>query len=289
MKRFSAACLKGGIPATKVGSCQPFEGTPSKILIFTQDWVDSIPFDGVNIETIQDGIDEGLIIPITEGIVNYEPTGGDSRALQEGFGETMYDGWNAKTGVYTIVKGGMCLLSQLMILDGQLGYIAVVDEKGFMVATIDNKNALAEGVTNSNTLLKSIRGFKCNIGVAKRDNTGAQVGAILLSIALSNEYFNEMQNVISVDVTDETLEPLASVVVDVRGGNIFTVDECSGEVVTGVAFVPADFQTSDGSAVTYSALTGAVTVAAGVRVSMKVGILSATGWVGTETWRIKQL
>lgn len=224
MSRFIAGICKGSQKVhTRVGECSMFEGTPHGFII--HDKSESFPLDEALFnEAIKKGITAAgikRITPLLGGITDYQPTGGDVRTSQEGFGPETPIGINAKRVDYIINKGGLCLFMQFIKLNGRQVRIFPVDNNNVpygTVATVDGKEVF--------------RGFLATIWAAKRDNTGSQTGAIIFSVFYDANYENEENNMAAIALT-ETVEGLTGVTLRrVDAGKAKFVIACSGDDLT---------------------------------------------------------
>lgn len=200
-----------------------FEGTPLGFLIHSMS--ESFSLDDVAFNAaIKAGIiAPGLkrITPLLKGITDYKPTGGDVKTSQEGFGPEVPIGINAKRVDYIIDKGGLCLLGELKKLNGKQIRIFPVDKNKVVygtVAEIDEEN--------------KFRGFLAVLWAAKRDNTGSQTGAIILSVFYDADYDTEENNLAAIALKGE-IEGLTGVTLQKTGaGKAKFVIACSGEDLT---------------------------------------------------------
>ena len=198
--------IKGACPAkarvhTKVDSCSMFEGKPHG-LIFHDARVSYTPDEDIFNDEIQAAITvEGAerITPIMQGITDYQPTGGDVQTSQEGFGPDVPIGLNAKSVIFVINKGGLCLYKQLAKLNGQT----------LRVLEVDNTRR-AYGTAFDQKGEERFRGFLCTVYVSRRNNTGSQEGAILLNVYYSVDYEKEDNNVAAIPLAED-IEGLSGV------------------------------------------------------------------------------
>ena len=238
---------------TRVGECSMFEDTPLGFIIHNRNTSFSPEENPFNTEMKAGLIAAGInrVTPLMSGITDYQPTGGDVRTSQEGFGPELPIGINAKRVDYIINKGGLCLLKQLKKLNGRQIRIFPVDTNNVAYGTI----ATIGGADK-------FRGFLATVWAAKRDNTGSQGGAIIFSIFYDAAYVNEESNMAAVALT-ETLEGLTGVVLKkVASGKAKFVIACSGDDLTSTygatLAVPALYVNDLGANptnVTYSAAT----------------------------------
>lgn len=226
-------CGVEGQAFTRIGNCSAFEGTP-KALIFHP--VDS-SYDATDKSLFTTDIDAdlatGKAFAIVDGIVNVEPTGGESRVQQEGFGPSKANGWEAYSEVYTITAGGFCLLKQLLKVDGQ-------DYRMFLV---DDKDAIYGEAVKSGT---EIRGFKVSLGVSRRANTGTEGAAIRVAAHYSLDYFKQMTRVTAVEYDgDDIITVTAIRLMNGEATKQFhLVDACSGEKLDGATIATLNPATS---------------------------------------------
>ena len=242
---------------TKVGECSMFEGTPLGQIIHDKNTSFSLDDTAFNTEIKKGVIAAGnkRITPLLGGVVDYQPTGGDVKTAQEGFGPEEPIGINAKSVVYIINKGGLCLLNQLKKLNGRQVRIFPVDKNNVVygtVATIDGEN--------------KFRGFLATVYATKRDNTGSQTGAILFNVYYDANYENEENAMAAIALTD-VIEGLTGVVLQRTGpGKAKFVIACSGDDLTdtygadiAVATLYKDAAGTNPTSVTYSAATADLT------------------------------
>ncbi len=187
---------------TKVGDCTMFEGTPYGFLVHEKG--NSFSMDETTFNTeLQAALTAEVssrITPLLGGITDYQVTGGDVNTSQEGFGPEVPIGINAKRVDYIINKGGLSLLRQLKKLNGREIRIFPVDVNKVAYGT----TALAEGK-------EVFRGFLATLYATKRDNTGTQTGAIILSVFYSADYETE-ENQLAANPIHNELEGLTGVV-----------------------------------------------------------------------------
>lgn len=224
MTGFIASLCKGNKKAhTKVGECSMFEGTPHGFIIHDKGKFYSLDETAFNI-AIQAGIiavGSDRIIPLLGGITDYQPTGGDVRTSQEGFGPETPIGINAKRVDYIINEGGLCLFKELGKLNGKQIRLFPVDKSKIAYGTI----ATIEGENH-------FRGFLAKLWRTKRDNTGSQTGAIILSVFYDADYENEENAMAAIALTGD-VEGLTGVVLKRTGaGKAKFVVACSGEDLT---------------------------------------------------------
>jgi hypothetical protein len=197
-----------------------FEGTPLGLVFHDKNKVFSLEETAFNRE-LQDGIiAAGInrVTPLLGGLTDYQVTGADVKTSQEGFGPEVPIGINAKRVDYIINEGGLCLLMQLKRLNGRSVRVFAVDA-----------NKIAYGTV---TASDGFRGFLATVWVTKRDNTGSQSGAIILSLFYSAEYESEENNIAAIALT-ETLEGLTGVELKkTASGKAKFVIACSGDDLT---------------------------------------------------------
>lgn len=224
MSGFIAGICKGSQKVhTKVGECSMFEGTPLGFILHDKN--ESFPLDEAAFNTaIQAGITAAgikRVTPLLGSITDYQPTGGDVKTSQEGFGPEEPIGINAKRVDYIINKGGLCLLMQLKKLNGRQVRIFPVDKNKVVYGTVANV-----GGTDK------FRGFLATIWATKRDNTGSQTGAIIFSVFYDADYENEENNMAAIALS-ETVEGLTGVVLKkTASGKAKFVIACSGDDLT---------------------------------------------------------
>ncbi|MDR0575642.1 MAG: hypothetical protein LBG96_16745 [Tannerella sp.] len=208
---------------TKMGACSMFEGTPLGFIFHDKNEAFSLNGDTFNSE-IKSGIialNTKRVTPLFGAITDYQVTGGDVRTSQEGFGPEVPTGLNAKRVDYIIDKGGLCLLMQLKKLNGREVRIFQVDMSNRAFGTV----ATLDGVDK-------FRGFLATVWVTKRDNTGSQNGAIILSVFFSAKYESEENNLASL-VLSEEYEGLTGVVLQKTAtGKAKFVIACSKDDLT---------------------------------------------------------
>ncbi len=214
-------CGTGNKAFTRLGKCAAFEGTP-KALIFTEETSKYIGTSASGFTTDLDlDLATGKAFAITEGIVNLEPTGGETRVAQEGFGAAKANGWEPYSEIYTINKGGFCLLKQLLKVDGQDFRMFLVDDRGVIYGEATDSGA-------------SMRGFKVNFGVSRRGNTGTETAAIRVALQYSLDYLHEMTRIASIEyIGDDILTVIPVVIVNGDTTKQYKLaDACSGEELT---------------------------------------------------------
>lgn len=211
-------CGVTGQAFTRVGNCSAFEGTPKALIFHPMDE----SYDATDSKLFTTALDadlaNGSAFAITAGIVNVEPSGGESRVQQEGFGPSKANGWDAYSEVYTINAGGFCLLKQLLKVDGR-------DYRMFIV---DDKDAVyGEAVASGN----EIRGFSVSLGVSRRANNGSEGGAIRLSAHYSLDYFKQMTRIAAVNYEGDDIVTVTAIRLLSTGTTqqYHLVDACSGE------------------------------------------------------------
>jgi hypothetical protein len=191
-------------PALGIDVCSTFEKQP-KGLIFTEaDF--SVPAGTADIGAYireralpyflegggTSGITYGVVdvpvtvFPLLEGLTNLEPTGGDVRISQEGFGSGVVNGHENYQEVYTFIKGGICLFKQISKMEGRDMRVFFVDE-----------GDKAYGVRNDDG---TTQGFLANIGASYRKNVGTTPAALRVSLVYSNNYADEFKNITAFDV-----------------------------------------------------------------------------------------
>ncbi len=251
------ACKEYQPVHTKVGQCSLFEGKPSGFIFHDANTSFSLDDTEFNNE-IKEGIiavGQNRITPLIGVVVDYNVSGGDVQTSQEGFGPEVPIGLNSKRGDYTIDSGGLCLLKQLKKTNG----------KQIRVFLVDNNN-VSYGTTAVLNGVEKIRGFLCKVWSTKRDNTGSQNGAIILSIFFDANYENEENNLAAISLA-ETYEGLTGVILKkTTTGKAKLVIACSGDDITktyGDSLAsPELFVNSAGgnpTGVSYSSATGELT------------------------------
>ena len=175
------------IAFTGLGACAMFEQQPKGLILTTTDF--KVPKAYVaNIGTYvqqQAKLPAGAkVFPLLDGLVNVEPSGGDVRISQEGFGESKVNGHNPYQEIFTFTKGGLCMLKQLLKLHGSDMRVFFVDD-----------NYVTYGVETEDG---DVQGFNVNVGVSYRKNVGTAVSAIILTLLYSNHYYNEFSTRLNV-------------------------------------------------------------------------------------------
>lgn len=211
-------CGVTGQAFTRVGNCSAFEGTPKALIFHPMDE----SYDATDSKLFTTALDadlaNGSAFAITAGIVNVEPSGGESRVQQEGFGPSKANGWDAYSEVYTINAGGFCLLKQLLKVDGRDYRMFIVDDKDAVYG-----EAVASG--------SEIRGFSVSLGVSRRANNGSEGGAIRLSAHYSLDYFKQMTRIAAVNYEGDDIVTVTAIRLLSTGTTqqYHLVDACSGE------------------------------------------------------------
>jgi hypothetical protein len=134
-----------------------------------------------------------VVFPLLEGLTNLEPTGGDVRISQEGFGSGVVNGHENYQEMYTFLKGGLCMYKQLAKMEGRDYRVFFVDE--------DNK---AYGVRQDDG---TTRGFMANIGVNYRKNVGTTPAALMVTLLYSTSYVKDFKNLTSFEVSEDLASP----------------------------------------------------------------------------------
>lgn len=181
------------IAFTGLGACAMFEQQPKGLILTTTNF--KVPKANVaNIGTyIQQQAklpSDAKVFPLLDGLVNVEPSGGDVRISQEGFGESKVNGHNPYQEIFTFTKGGLCMLKQLLKLHGSDMRVFFVDD-----------NYVTYGVETEDG---DVQGFNVNIGVSYRKNVGTAVSAIILTLLYSNHYYNEFSALTSFSLPTNT-------------------------------------------------------------------------------------
>lgn len=173
---------------TGLGSCALFESTPKAIILTTYDFV--VPAGTANVgEYLRTQAlipMNSKVFPLMEGLVNLEPSGGDVRTSQEGFGESSVNGHNPYQEVLTFTKGGLCMLKELLSLHGQQMRVFFVDDNNVAYGTTDESNA--------------VFGYSITIGVHRRKNVGTTPAAIIVTLLYSNNNYTEVRNMTSFEI-----------------------------------------------------------------------------------------
>ena len=210
---------------TKVGACSMFEDTPLGFIIHDKNT--SFPLEETAFNAaIKTGITAAginRVTPLLGGITDFQPTGGDVKTSQEGFGPEVPIGTNAKRVDYIINEGGLCLLKQLKKFNGRQVRIMPVDMQ-----------KVAYGTASILSGTEMFRGFLATIWATRRDNTGSQAAAIIFSVFYSPQYENEESSLASLALTED-YEGLTGVVLSKAGtitGTAKFVIACSGDDLT---------------------------------------------------------
>ena len=181
------------IAFTGLGACAMFEQQPKGLILTTTDF--KVP--KANVADIGTYIQQqaklpigAKVFPLLDGLVNVEPSGGDVRISQEGFGEGKVNGHNPYQEIFTFTKGGLCMLKQLLKLHGSDMRVFFVDD-----------NYVTYGVETEDG---DVQGFNVNIGVSYRKNVGTAVSAIILTLLYSNHYYNEFSALTSFSLPTNT-------------------------------------------------------------------------------------
>ena len=217
-------CATTGAAFTRVGRCAAFAGTPKALILTPSDASFTAASDTAFVTALETMLKGGKAFAITDGIVNLEASGGETKVAQEGFGPSKANGWEAYNEVYTINKGGFCLLKQLLKVDGSDMRMFVVDDKD---------TVYGETVSNGT----GIRGFKVSIGVSNRANNGTDTGAIRFSAYYSLDYFKEMTKISAIKYAADDILTLVPVrLMQGSASNKFlVVDSCSGVALDATA------------------------------------------------------
>lgn len=175
------------IAFTGLGACALFESTPKAVILTVHDF--KVPAGTTNVGEYlrQQALVpmNGKVFPIMDGLVNLEPSGGDVRTSQEGFGESSVNGHNPYQEVLTFTKGGLCMLKELLNLHGQLMRVFFVDDNNVGYGTTDESG--------------DIYGYAVTLGVHRRKNVGTTPAAIIVTLLYSNNYM-EIRNMTSFEV-----------------------------------------------------------------------------------------
>lgn len=233
-------CETSKSPIVGLETCNTFEKKPLGIIITTLDYYvnhaalsDIISNMSVNAFTTPP-----KVFPLLDGLVNVEPSGGDVRIAQEGFGESAVNGNNPYQEVLTFTKGGLCLYKQLARFQGQDVRVFFVDEDFNAFGTVDSEN--------------KVKGFKVNVGVDYRKNVGSALAAIRMTMLYSNAYTKEFINITSFKVSD-TIRARKEIFLSATQQDAYSVriflHTCSGVDVTQQVLIAAnspDFRMLDG-------------------------------------------
>lgn len=176
------------IAFTGLGACALFESTPKAVILTVHDF--KVPAGTTNVGEYlrQQALVpmNGKVFPIMDGLVNLEPSGGDVRTSQEGFGESSVNGHNPYQEVLTFTKGGLCMLKELLNLHGQLMRVFFVDDNNVGYGTTDESG--------------DIYGYAVTLGVHRRKNVGTTPAAIIVTLLYSNNNYTEVRNMVSFEV-----------------------------------------------------------------------------------------
>lgn len=176
------------IAFTGLGACALFESTPKAVILTVHDF--KVPAGTTNVGEYlrQQALVpmNGKVFPIMDGLVNLEPSGGDVRTSQEGFGESSVNGHNPYQEVLTFTKGGLCMLKELLNLHGQLMRVFFVDDNNVGYGTTDESG--------------DIYGYAVTLGVHRRKNVGTTPAAIIVTLLYSNNNYMEIRNMTSFEV-----------------------------------------------------------------------------------------
>lgn len=252
MKGFVAGtCAVGDVPHTKVGSCALFAGTPAGLVFHDKNHSFSMDSETFNQEILaaMSAIGMGRAFPVTEGIVDMRPTGGDVRTQQEGFGPENPNGLNALRETYVITSGGICLYKQLAKLSGRQMRVFLIDNANSIYGTV------ADVVTGVNITEERFRGYLVTVYVRHRRNTGTQSGAIEIDLFYDAKFEAEEKNTHST-ILDVALEGISGLIL-VPGSapsNAKVLIACSADDVTAFYGTKLADQTlykrKDGTAIT---------------------------------------
>ena len=186
-------CVRGQAPLTGITSCMKFEGRPLGF-IFTG-FNDRFLLTTEIVETLRNKIRmqtrPGATIVIS-GLVNLEPTGGDIRLNQEGWGAASINGLNPLTEVYTINEGGLCLYKELRKLNGRKLRVILIDADWLGYFT---------SIQSNNEMY--LRGFSIRLGVTRRKNIETTPGAILLTFVYDTAFEQEDENIASIQLSSD--------------------------------------------------------------------------------------
>jgi hypothetical protein len=178
-------------PYVGLDNCETFEKQPIGVILTNSDYILSNVDEDVADRLLKSAaLEQGdtKVFPIMEGMVNLEPSGGDARVSQEGFGSGSINGLNPYSEILTFIKGGLCLYKQLTALHGRDMRVYFVDQ---------NYNAYGVMLDDG-----TVRGFAINFGVAYRKNVGTTTPAVKLHLLYSSSYATELQNITSFKVSD---------------------------------------------------------------------------------------
>ena len=278
----SGICKADQAVHTRVGECSMFEDTPLGLILHNK----NVPFtlDETTFNTeLKSGIKAAginRVTPLIGGVTDYQPTGGDVRTSQEGFGPETPIGINAKRVDYVLTEGGLCLYKQLKRFNGKQMRIILVDMQNVAYGTA----AIIDGSLK-------FRGFLAKIWVTKRDNTGSQGAAIIFSVFYDASYENEESHLVSLALA-ERYEGLTGVVLKRTGaGEAKFVIACSGDDLTstfgtllGTATLYKDKAGLSPTAIAYNATTEVLTFtpATGSYKVLDAATLNAAGIEGYE-------
>jgi hypothetical protein len=226
MKGFiESLCNAEGSVYTKIRGCAEFESAPLGIIIHDRDVSYTLKRDEFDTE-IKNGITAPgpkRITPLLWGLTDFQVSGGDVRTSQEGFGRTRVIGINTKSIVLIYDEGGLCLFKQLKKLNGRLVRVFLVDNQ-----------LRAYGTAFTKDDVDKFRGFLAEIAVTRRDNTGTQSPAVLVTLYFDATYEQEEKN-ISGFLLSEQIEGLSGLVLKKTGtGKAKVIASCSLDDITAI-------------------------------------------------------
>lgn len=174
-----------------------------------------------------------ILYPYYPDLANFEPSGGEPNIQTEGFGSGRPNGITAYSEKYTILDGGECLYRQL----------AALEERPLQIFKIDSNDVIYGTLTTQSDVIK-LKGLSCYVSVTPRENTGAQSGAIILTITYGSNYKKERDNQIAITLGEE-LKTMHDISVHAISATEYKiVSSCSGKSITaGNATLAALFTT----------------------------------------------
>ena len=219
-------CAKGLLPLTGLTSCMKFEGRPLGF-IFT-DFNDKFLATSDIVAALRDKLRfqtlPGATI-VVNGLVNLEPTGGDIRLNQEGFGAASINGLNPLQEVYTITEGGLCMYKELRKLNGRKLRVIFIDAEwlGYFTA-IQHLDA-------ANIPQIYLRGYNITLGVTRRKNIDTTPGAIILTFVYDPAFEREDENMASIPLSSD-LQGLVGIKFMRTGSTTMPTPSITGKLVT---------------------------------------------------------
>ena len=181
--------------------CNTFDKQPLGIVLTHKDYsTDFISADITRQALTQAAKDVSKVLPFLEGLINVEPSGGNTRVSQEGFGNPSVNGYEPFQEVYTFIKGGLCLYKSIAHLHGADMRVFFVDEALNLYGTVVKGNTI------------KYMGFDVNVGIEYRKNVGTQVGAVKITLLYTYAYPQQLKAIQSLSL-NTPLRGLRSVAV----------------------------------------------------------------------------